>query len=95
MKGVGADENTAVVVDTSGAGQVYGSGNAFFVRGTDSPEVLQPSTPLTWYRAGQALRVYKVPGPAAGSTTFNVLNWTGTGGTTGYWSSNNGNWLMN
>jgi cyanophycinase len=95
MKGVGADENTAVVVDTSGAGQVYGSGNAFFVRGTDSPEVLQPATPLTWYRAAQALRVYKVPGTATGANTFNLINWTGTGGTTGYWSSNNGNWLMN
>ena len=95
MKGVGADENTAVVVDTSGAGKVYGSGNAFFVRGTDSPEVLQPATPLTWYRGAQALRVYKVPGTAAGTNTFNVVNWTGTGGTTGYWSSNNGNWLMN
>lgn len=95
MKGIGADENTAVVVDTSGVGKVYGSGNAFFVRGTDSPEVLQPSTPLTWYRAAQALRVYKVPGTAAGTNTFNVINWTGSGGTTGYWSSNNGNWLMN
>ena len=95
MKGVGADENTAVAVDTGGVGKVYGSGNAFFVRGTDSPEVLQPATPLTWYRAAQALRVYKVPGTAAGTNTFNLINWTGTGGTTGYWSSNNGTWLMN
>lgn len=95
MSGIGADEATAVVVDANGAAKVYGSGNALFVRGTNSPEVLQPSTPLTWYRAGQGLRVYKVPGTTNGTNTFNLVNWTGTGGTTGYWSANNGSWSMN
>ncbi|QYF94858.1 pre-peptidase C-terminal domain-containing protein [Massilia sp. PAMC28688] len=92
MSGVGADENTAVAIDAAGAARVYGTGNALFVRGTNSPEVLQPSTPLTWYRAGDALRVYKVPGTATGANSFNLVNWTGSGGTTGYWSSNNGAW---
>jgi hypothetical protein len=74
---------------------VFGTSHAYFIRGTNSPEVLQPSTPLTWYRNAQGIRVYKVPGTATGANTFNLINWTGTGGTTGYWSSNNGNWLMN
>lgn len=92
MGGIGADENTAVAIDAAGAARVYGSGNALFVRGTNSAEVLQPSVPLTWYRAGNALRVYKVPGTATGTNTFNIVNWSGTGGTTGYWSSNGGVW---
>jgi cyanophycinase len=95
MSGIGTDEGTAVAIDANGAAKVYGTGNALFVRGTNSAEVLQPSSPLTWYRAGQALRVYKVPGTASGTNTFNLLNWTGTGGSTGYWSANNGSWVMN
>ncbi len=95
MSGIGTDEGTAIAIDGNGAAKVYGAGNALFVRGTNSAEVLQPSSPLTWYRAGQALRVYKVPGTATGTNTFNVINWTGSGGSTGYWSANNGNWAMN
>lgn len=94
MSGIGADESTAVAIDASGAAKVFGTGDAYFIRGTNSPEVLKPATPLTWYRNAQAIRVYKVPGTANGANTFNVINWTGAGGTTGYWSSNNGNWLM-
>jgi cyanophycinase len=53
--GVGVDEETALVVDPSGSGQVLGIGAAYVVRTAGSPAVCEPGTPLDYqglsYRA--------------------------------------------
>lgn len=90
MRGIGADENTAVAVDADSSSRVYGSGNASFAMGTGSPEILAPYSALTWYLGGQAIRVYQVPGSTAGSNTFNLGTWSGSGGTVRAWSVQNG-----
>lgn len=95
MRAVAADENTAVAVDAANLGQVFGSGNAHFVMATGAPETLAPSTALTWFAGSQALRVFQVPGTAAGTNTFNFGTWTGPAGTTHYWYVNNGVMTIN
>jgi cyanophycinase len=95
MRGVSADENTAVAVDTASVAKVYGTGNANFTLGTGAPEILAPSTALTWRLSGQAVKVYQVPGTTAGTNTFNLGTWLGTGGSTHYWSVNNGTITIN
>jgi cyanophycinase len=95
MGGIGADESTAVAVDASGLGQVYGSGDAYFVRGTGAPEILAPGAALTWKLSNQALRVIQVPGTVNGSNTFNLGTWTGSGGFTRYWYVTNGALTLN
>ncbi len=95
MGGIGADESTAVAVDASGIGQVYGSGNAHFLRGTGAPEILAPGAALTWKLGNEALRVEQVPGTANGSNSFNLGTWTGSGGFTRYWYVTNGVLTLN
>ena len=90
MRGVAADERTAVAIDAAGIGSVFGSGNAHFVLATGAPETLAPNTALTWFVGSQALRVFQVPGTAAGTNSFNLGTWSGTTGSTRYWHVNNG-----
>ena len=95
MHGVSADENTAVAIDTNGVGKVFGTGNANFVNATGAPEVLAPRSALTWYVGAQALSVYQVPGSSSGTNTFNVTNWTGSGGSTHVWYVRSGTLTIN
>ena len=90
MRGVAADEGTAVAIDAGGIGSVYGSGNAHFVMATGAPETLAPSTALTWLVGSQALKVFQVPATTSGANSFNLGTWTGASGTTHYWYVNNG-----
>ena len=95
MRGVSADENTAVAIDTTGIGRVYGTGNANFVKGTGAPESLAPSRSLTWYLSATALSVYQVAGTSTGNNTFDLKTWTGTSGTQHYWYVNSGTITIN
>ncbi len=90
MRGVAADERTAVAIDANGIGSVFGSGNAHFVMATGAPETLAPGTALTWLVGNQALKVFQVPATTSGANSFNLGTWSGTTGTTRYWTVNNG-----
>ena len=90
MRGIACDEATAYALDANGIGKVFGTNACFFVKPTGAPETLAPNTALTWNLNQQALNVYKVPGNTAGSNTFNMNTFSGTGGTTQYWSVNSG-----
>jgi cyanophycinase len=87
-KGIGVDEGTAVCVDKNGYAKVYGSGIAFFLRQHTTagvPERCVSGSSLDWYRAKQAIRVYKVTGSSTGAGNFDMVNWSGTGGTAQYY----------
>ena len=90
VRGVACDEATAYVLDANGSGQVFGTNYCFFVKATGAPEILAPSTALTWNLNREALSVYRVQGSATGTNTFNMGTFTGTGGTTQFWSSDRG-----
>ncbi len=89
-RGIACDEATAYAIETTGTGKVFGTGACFFVKPTGAPETLAPSTTLTWNLNGLALNVYRVPGTATGTNTFNMNTFTGTGGTTQSWSVTRG-----
>lgn len=71
-RGIGIDEQTAVLVLPNGAATMAGSGAAYFLQAPGPAQVIADGTPLTYLNIG----VYKVPQGG----TFNFSTWTGTGG---------------
>ncbi len=98
--GIACDEYTAVCIDSTGIARVYGdyptyNDFAYFIQPNcvmpNTPEVCIPSTPLTWNRSQQALKVCKIAGTNTGNHTFNLNDWkTNTGGTWEDWYVNTG-----
>jgi cyanophycinase len=70
---IAIDEKSAVLVDADGKATVVGTGRgAYFLQPTQSPEVCQQKTPLTF----RGISVYKAPTTAH----FDLPSWTGAGG---------------
>lgn len=72
-KGLGIDEETAVVVDENGNASLFGNGSAYFLLTSGAPEACQVKTELVY----RNISVYRVNGNA----TFNFNTWSGSGGT--------------
>ncbi|HKS09509.1 MAG TPA: cyanophycinase [Pyrinomonadaceae bacterium] len=81
-RGIGIDEETAILVEPNGAGTMVGTGAAYFLQAPGPAQVLVDRTPMTYLNIG----VYKVPQGA----TFNLSTWTGTGGVAYTLNVNNG-----
>jgi cyanophycinase len=90
VRGIACDEATAYALDANGSGKVFGTNYCFFAKATGAPETLVPNTALTWNVNQQALNVYRIQGTASGTGTFSMNTFSGTGGTTQFWSSNRG-----
>jgi cyanophycinase len=75
-KGIGVDERTAVCIDQEGDALVMGSGNAYFLRASDTlPEVCERNQPLTWNHGNQAIAVFSFSGSPTGTAAFNLSAW--------------------
>lgn len=72
-RGIGVDEETAILVEADGSAALVGSGAAYFLRSPGIPEVCQPGTPLSYLN----VTVYRLSAGAA----FNLISWSGSGGT--------------
>jgi len=81
-RGIGVDEETALLVTSNGAVSMVGNGAAYFLQAPGPAQVLAEKTPLTYLNIG----VYKVPQGG----TFNFSTWTGTGGVAYTLNVNNG-----
>lgn len=81
-RGIGVDEQTAILVSPDGTSTMVGSGAAYFLQAPGPAQVLADKTPLTYLNIG----VYKVPQGG----TFNFSTWTGTGGVAYTLNVNNG-----
>jgi cyanophycinase len=81
-RGIGVDEETALLVTPNGAVSMVGIGAAYFLQAPGPAQVLADKTPLTYLNIG----VYKVPQGG----TFNFSTWTGTGGVAYTLNVNNG-----
>jgi cyanophycinase len=81
-RGIGIDEETALLVEPNGASTMVGSGAAYFLQAPGPAQVLADRTPLTYLNIG----VYKVPQGG----TFNFSTWVGTGGVAYTLNVNNG-----
>jgi cyanophycinase len=91
IKGIGVDEQTALCVDATGNGKVYGTNNAYFLKnGGLGAETCAAKVPLTWNRGGVAVNAYRIAGSSTGNGSFNANNWTFSGGTAYYYYVNNG-----
>ncbi len=97
VKGIGVDEQTAVCIDETGMGKVYGINNAYFLQSTGlGAETCLSGTKLTWNRGGQAIKAYRIQGTTNGAGTFNSATWLNfSGGTSFYYYVNNGVLVQN
>lgn len=106
IKGIACDEKTAVCIDPSGTAHVFGrdpevNGHAFFIQvncqlSVSHPETCESGEPLSWYRDGRALWVYKIKGKPEGDFFFDLKDWqTGKGGSWEYWTVKNGRLYRN
>ncbi|MGB3547358.1 MAG: cyanophycinase [Saprospiraceae bacterium] len=98
---IACNNATAVTIDPTGRATVYGEfpefgDYAFFMQincasTPPGPENLTPGQPLTWDRAGAAVKVYRVPGLTTPANYFELSDWTtGNGGSWQNWSVTNG-----
>ncbi|MDN3919095.1 cyanophycinase [Roseateles violae] len=76
-RGVGLDENTALVVD-DGQARVYGGGTAYFVQPQLAPDLIQAKKPLS-------MRNVRIDRMRAGSAVFDLLNWSRSDGVAPYY----------
>jgi len=81
-RGIGIDEQTALLVLPNGSASMVGNGAAYFLQAPGPAQVLADKTPLTYLNIG----VYKVPQGG----TFNFSTWSGTGGVAYTLNVNNG-----
>jgi cyanophycinase len=81
-RGIGIDEETALLVLPTGSASIVGIGTAYFLQAPGPAQVLADKTPLTYLNIG----VYKVPQGGA----FNFTSWSGTGGVAYTLNVNNG-----
>ncbi|HEY2963383.1 MAG TPA: cyanophycinase [Pyrinomonadaceae bacterium] len=81
-RGIGIDEETAILVTPNGAATMVGTGAAYFLQAPGPAQVLAEKTPLTYLNIG----VYKVPQGG----TFNLSTWNGNGGVAYTLNVNNG-----
>ncbi|HEU4769338.1 MAG TPA: cyanophycinase [Pyrinomonadaceae bacterium] len=81
-RGIGLDEETALLVAANGSATMVGAGDAYFLQAPGPAQVVADDTPLTYLNIG----VYKLPQGG----TFNFSTWTGTGGVAYTLNVNNG-----
>lgn len=81
-RGIGIDEETAILVLPNGSASMVGVGAAYFLQAPGPAQIIVDGTPLTYLNIG----VYKVPQGG----TFNFSTWTGTGGVAYTLNVNNG-----
>ena len=81
-RGIGIDEETALLVLPNGSATMVGIGAAYFLQAPGPAQVLTAGTPLTYLNIG----VYKLPQGG----TFNFSTWSGTGGVAYTLNVNNG-----
>ncbi len=84
-KGIGIDEQTAVCIDETGMGKVFGINQAYFLQNENlGPETCISGVPLTWNRNLLALKAYKITGNTIGNGSFNATTWLQFDGGTAY-----------
>ncbi len=84
IKGIGADEGTAVCYDGAGKARVHGAGNGFFLKGNSPIERIQAGAGLDWFAQRQAVSAY-VMDSSNSAAEFDLTTWTGTGGRSEFW----------
>jgi len=96
IKGIGVDEQTAVCIDETGIGKVFGINQAYFLQNANlGAETCVSAVPLTWNRSQLAVSAYKIIGTSTGNGSFNANTWAFSGGTAFNYYVNNGVLVQN
>lgn len=91
VKGIGVDEETAVCIDHTGIGTVFGINYAYFLQNNAGPaETCLLKKPLTWNHNSSAVKAYRILGSPTGNGSFNANNWSFTGGVSYFYYVNGG-----
>lgn len=81
-RAIACDEGAAVCIEANGATKIFGwsayNDYVYFFKADSAPDRCLPGQSLNWVNG---VTVYKVRGLPAGTNTFNLATWTGTGGT--------------
>lgn len=87
IKGIAADERTAVCMDEQGQAVVIGSSKAYFLLpdAKKTPETLVPGKPLTWNQNQQAIKVYEIQATADGAGHFDLAEFDQSKASGGNW----------
>ncbi len=85
IRGIGADENVLVCYDRSGIAEVFGEGDAYFLRGNAAIESFAAGKPLRWEGANHDAIFATIISSSERGATFDLRKWVGKGGTTEYW----------
>ncbi|WP_237061429.1 cyanophycinase [Microbulbifer zhoushanensis] len=89
-RAIGLEEATFVALDGNGVATVYGEGAAYFMEPNSFPERITAGAPLVWDNGGQAATVYRIQGDADGHGSFDLSNWSGSGGSNSSWYTTSG-----
>lgn len=82
-RGIGVEEETAVCIDENGKAIVYGTGTAYFLKGSsEKPEKCVAGSKLNWINNKKALQAYLITGKETGNGSFDLTNWTTVSGGT-------------
>jgi cyanophycinase-like exopeptidase len=73
-RAIAVSEETAILIDQDGIGEVIGLNGAYFIEAPGAPEACSPDLPLTYHNV--AVRRVSAGG------SFDVAGWSGTDGTT-------------
>ncbi|RWY57029.1 cyanophycinase [Mucilaginibacter gilvus] len=87
IKGIAADERTAVCMDENGQALVFGSSRAYFLLpdAKKPAETLAPGKPLTWKQNQQAIKVYEIQGTDQGAGHFDLTKFDESKASGGNW----------
>lgn len=91
VKGIGIDEQTAVCIDETGIGKVFGINQAYFLQNENlGAETCLSGSKLSWNRSQLAIKAYKITGSSTGNGSFDANTWAFGGGTAFHYYVNNG-----
>jgi cyanophycinase len=83
MRGIGIDEETALMVLPDGSSEAYGTGHVYFLSTDHQPETCDIGVPLTF----RDIHVYRI----GGNGSFHLSTWQGFGGISYFVSAEKGN----
>ena len=75
--------HVAVCIDENGKAVVYGTGTAYFLKGSsEKPEKCSTNNKLNWVNNKKAIQAYLITGKETGNGSFDLTNWTTVSGGT-------------
>jgi len=89
VRAIGLNEGSFLAINKKGIGKVFGD-QVILLSTNKIPEKIEKQKPLIWDHQGQAVMSYIIKGSNDGNGEVDILKWSVSGGTSGYWSTKDG-----